>query len=29
MSGNVGGKMRALCVVQMLQDETDDEHGLS
>ena len=29
MSGNAKGKLRTLYIMQMLQDETDDEHGLS
>ena len=29
MAGNAKGKLRTLYIMQMLQDETDDEHGLS
>ncbi len=29
MAGNAKGKLRTLYIMQMLQDETDDDHGLS
>ncbi|MDO4182165.1 MAG: WYL domain-containing protein [Coriobacteriia bacterium] len=29
MSGNANGKLRVLYIMQMLQEETDEEHGLS
>lgn len=29
MAGNAKGKLRTLFIMQMLQDETDDDHGLS